>query len=214
MPTPETLGLFALAALALLVVPGPAVIYIVNRSVSQGRAIGLISMLGIQTGAAVHVTFAALGLSAILMSSATAFNAVKYLGAAYLVYLGVRTLLTKPAHLPTALPKVTARRAYAQGVVVNVLNPKTALFFLSFLPQFVDTDRGPVVTQTLVLGAVFILLAMCSDGAYAIAASAVRDVLLRSKTWLRVQRYVSGSVFVGLGLLAAMTGTHRTTASS
>jgi len=214
VPTLSTFGVFALAALALLVVPGPAVLYIVNRSVSQGRAIGLVSMLGIQTGGAVHVTFAALGLSAILMSSATAFNVVKYVGAAYLVYLGIRTLLTKPAAVRTELPKVTARRAYAQGVVVNVLNPKTALFFVAFLPQFIEPDRGPVVTQTLLLGATFILLAMCSDGAYAIAASAVRDVLLRSRTWPRVQRYVSGSVFIVLGVLAASAGGHRRTTSA
>ena len=153
MPAWATLGVFALAALALLAVPGPSVLYIVTQSIRDGRRAGLVSMLGIQTGALVHVTAAALGLSALLVSSAAAFDAVKFAGAAYLVYLGVRRLLGRDEpDLTDPREQVELRRLYTQGIVVNVLNPKTALFFFALLPQFVDPARGPVFVQVLVLG--------------------------------------------------------------
>src|SRR5690242_2030640 len=153
MPSPTALLLFAAASIALLVVPGPSVLYIVTRSVSQGRRAGLISVLGVHVGSVVHVSAAALGLSALLASSATAFAAVKYLGAAYLCWLGVRKLRRRGAGPVEETPAVPRARLFTQGVVVNVLNPKTAIFFLAFLPQFVDPRRGPVAVQIVVLGA-------------------------------------------------------------
>ena len=160
MPDASTLGLFSLAALALLVIPGPAVTYIVMRSVDQGRTAGFVSILGIHTGSAVHVAAAVVGLSALLASSASAFTVVKLAGAAYLIFIGLRRLLT-PEPAPDAEPVRTGlRRVYVQGFVVNLLNPKTALFFLAFLPQFVDPARGAVPLQVAILGVLFIGLGL------------------------------------------------------
>ena len=208
---PQTLAVFALAALALLAVPGPAVVYIVTRSIQQGRASGLASVLGIHVGTLVHLAFATLGLSAILASSATAFTTVKLLGAAYLIVVGIRTLLgraeedeTDPQHPPRR-----RRRDFAEGVVVNVLNPKTALFFLAFLPQFVDPNHGQAWLQILLLGLTFMLLGLVTDSMWALAAGSAGETLRKSRRWAQVQRYVSGSVFVGLGVVTALTGSHR-----
>ena len=206
MPTVGTLGLFALAALALIVVPGPAVLYIVAQSIDQGRVAGLVSALGVASGGLVHVVAAAVGLSALLVSSATAFTVVKYAGAAYLIGVGLYTLLRRregPESAPP--PQRRLRNVYAQGVVVNVLNPKTALFFLAFLPQFVDRGAGSVGTQIAVLGLVFVVLAVSSDSVWALAAGAASGWLRGNPRFLAVQRYVSGTVFVGLGVLAAGT---------
>jgi len=210
MPEPSTLAVFSVAALGLLVVPGPAVIYIVTQSVSHGRRAGLVSVLGIEAGGLVHVAAATLGLSALLASSAAAFDAVKYAGAAYLVYLGVRRLLGYDVVASIDLPQRERRaRLFRQGVVVNVLNPKTALFFLAFLPQFVDPDGGSAAVQALALGLLFIVLAVVSDSVYALVAGTARTWLLRSRAYVRAQRYVSGAVFVGLGVGAALSGTRK-----
>jgi threonine/homoserine/homoserine lactone efflux protein len=208
---PGTLAVFALAALALLAVPGPAVIYIVTRSIHQGRASGLASVLGIHVGTLVHLAFATLGLSAILASSATAFTAVKLLGAAYLVVVGIRTLLGRADEDETdpQQPPRRRRRDFAEGVIVNVLNPKTALFFLAFLPQFVDPDHGHAWLQILVLGLTFMLLGLVTDSMWALAAGSAGETLRKSRRWATVQPYVSGSVFVGLGVVTALTGSHR-----
>jgi threonine/homoserine/homoserine lactone efflux protein len=201
MPTLTTIMFFALAALALLVVPGPAVLYIVTRSVESGRRVGLASVAGVHVGTVVHVLAAAAGLSALLVSSATAFALVKYAGAAYLVVLGVRRLLERHDAVTPEPAPTSPRRAFAQGVVVNVLNPKTALFFLAFLPPFLDPRRGPVFVQVLVLGLTFIAIGLLSDSAYALAAA------LLAGRWraVRVGRRVSGLVYIGLGLVAAVT---------
>ena len=210
MPEPSSLALFVPAALALLVVPGPSVLYIVTQSVSQGRRAGLVSMLGIQTGALVHVTAAAVGLSALIVSSALAFSVVKYVGAAYLVVLGVRRLLGGEGLAHAApRPRRSHARLYRQGIVVNALNPKTALFFLAFLPQFVDPERGSVALQVIVLGVLFIALAIMSDSAWAMASGTASAWLRASPRFARVERLVSGGVFVGLGLAAAATGSRR-----
>jgi threonine/homoserine/homoserine lactone efflux protein len=208
---PGTLVLFSLAALAILVVPGPAVIYIVTRSINQGRSAGLASVLGIHVGTLVHLAAATVGLSAILVSSATAFTVVKALGALYLIVIGIRTLLGRadPAATDPQRPPRRRRRDFAEGVVVNVLNPKTALFFLAFLPQFVDPALGQAWLQILVLGLTFILLGLVTDSTWALAAGSAGETLRRSRHWARVQRYVSGSVFVGLGVVTAFTGSHR-----
>jgi len=207
---PEALAVFSLAALAILAVPGPAVLYIVTRSIDQGRGAGLASVLGIHVGTLVHLTAATVGLSAILVSSATAFTIVKVLGALYLIVIGIRTLLGRadPADTDPQRPPRRRRRDFAEGVVVNVLNPKTALFFLAFLPQFVDPARGQASLQILVLGLTFMLLGLVTDSIWALAAGSAGETLRKSRRWAQVQRYVSGSVFVALGVVTALTGSH------
>ena len=197
-----------MAALVLLVIPDPAVLYIVAQSVSRGRAAGLVSMLGVQTGGLVHVAAATAGLSALLVRSSLAFSAVKYAGAAYLVFLGMRRLLggEDTASLPQ---ERDLRGLFAQGIVVNVLNPKTALFFFAFLPQFVDVSRGHVAFQIATLGLVFILLAIVSDGIYAVASGSAAGWLRNRCGALQAQRFAAGSVLVGLGLATALSGAHR-----
>lgn len=199
-----TLAIFAGAAIALLVVPGPSVLYIVTRSMDQGHRAGLISVAGIHIGTVGHVAAGAVGLSAVVASSATAFNVIKYAGAAYLVTLGVVRLVRRaPETLDQPSRSRTDRQIFVQGVFVNLLNPKTALFFLAFLPQFVDPARGSVAVQTIVLGCVFIALGLCSDTAYALLAGSAGSWLRRSTNIAKMQRWVAGSVYVGLGLTAA-----------
>ncbi|MGH2591832.1 MAG: LysE family translocator [Actinomycetota bacterium] len=208
MPEAHTLLLFAPVALGLLVVPGPAVLYIVTRSVDQGRTAGLVSVLGIHLGSVVHVAAAAFGLSAILMSSSVAFGIVKYGGALYLIVLGIRRLLSKeaPAEVAGDAPRASLHRIFWQGALVNVLNPKTALFFLALLPQFVDVERGAIWLQMVVLGLTFITLGMVSDGTYAVVAARAGGWLRSSARFRAARRYVSGSVLLSLGAVAALSG--------
>ena len=209
MPDSSTLLLFSAAALALIVVPGPAVLYIVAQSIDRGRLAGVVSALGVAVGGLVHVTAAAVGLSSLLVSSATAFNVVKYAGAAYLIGLGLWTILRRPDEPSVEVPRERKlSRRFWQGVVVNILNPKTALFFFAFLPQFVDPDKGSAALQIGVLGLVFVALAVTSDCVWALAAGTASHRLRGSRRFLAVQRYVSGSVFVGLGALAATAKRH------
>ena len=205
MPDIGSIITFGVASVALLLIPGPAVIYILNRSVSDGREVGLAAVAGLELGNMVHVVAASAGLSAVLATSATAFNTVKWLGAGYLVFVGVRTLLMHPAAMSGDSTSVTLKRSFTQGVVVNTLNPKVALFFVSYLPQFIDADKGAAWSQALVLGTVFVLIGCCTDGMYALTASALRDKLLTGRTLPIVQRYVAGTVFVALGVMAATT---------
>ena len=205
----STLLLFGAAALALILVPGPAVLYIVAQSIDRGRLAGFVSALGIAVGALVHVTAAAIGLSSLLVSSATAFSVVKYAGAAYLIGLGLWTILRRPDEAAVEIPKERKlSRRFWQGVVVNILNPKTALFFFAFLPQFVDPDKGSAALQIGVLGLVFVALAIVCDCSWALAAGTASERLRGSRRFLAVQRYVSGSVFVGLGALTAVAKRH------
>lgn len=206
MPSLTSLLLFVSASIALLVIPGPSVTFIVARSIQQGRTAGLVSVLGVHAGSVVHVAGAALGLSALLASSAVAFTTVKYAGAAYLLFLGIRQLLRSRA-LPTDAPEPEPEprwRLFRQGALVNVLNPKTAIFFLAFLPQFVDPTRGPLWAQAALLGLVFIALGMLSDGAYALAAGAIGDRLRRSAHVRRWLDRLSGGVHIVLGTIAAL----------
>jgi threonine/homoserine/homoserine lactone efflux protein len=215
MPEASTLALFGVAAITLLVIPGPAVLYIVTRSVDQGRAAGLASVCGVHVGTLVHVAAAAMGLSALLVSSATAYHAVRWLGAAYLIWLGVRRLLAKdePSGSGKGLhaSRLGLRRIFAQGVVVNVLNPKTALFFLAFLPQFVDVSRGSVPLQVVVFGVAFVLLGLVSDGTYALLASTGAGWLRRRPRVARTSRLVSGGVLISLGVTTALAGSRSST---
>ena len=198
---------FMLAAGLLIIVPGPAVLYVVARSIDQGRLAGIVSVLGIALGAVVHALAAAVGITAVLAASALAFSTVKYLGAAYLVYLGITTLLKKPEPQENiAVEPKPLWQIFRQGFVVNLLNPKTALFFLAFLPQFADPAHGSVPLQTFILGLIFVLIALVSDGVYALLAGQFGGWLKQSQTFQQRQRYFSGLVYIALGVGTAVSG--------
>jgi threonine/homoserine/homoserine lactone efflux protein len=199
-PELSEIELFAAASIALLLIPGPAVLYIVTQSADQGRSAGLASVAGIHIGTFVHIVAAAVGLSALILASAVAFSVVKFAGAAYLIYLGVRKLLERGSASEAEPRQAPLRRVFAQGAIVNVLNPKTALFFLAFLPQFVDTERGAVWSQVVVLGLVFVVLGLVSDSIYALVGDAVGSLLRRRA---KAMRRISGAIYVGLGAVAA-----------
>ena len=204
MPASAQLTLFLLASAILCLTPGPAVLYILARSIGQGRAAGLASVGGVAVGNLAHAIGAALGLSAILASSALAFAGLKYVGAAYLIWLGIRKFRSAPVDFGAAsFRPEPLRRIFRQGVVVGTLNPKTALFFLSFLPQFADPARGSAPVQLLLLGVAFVTMAAISDSAYALLSGTFGAWIKRRPAFLRHERHVTGSVYVGLGLLAA-----------
>jgi len=190
--------------MVLLAIPGPAVLYVVTRSIEMGRSGGLASVAGITTGTVVHITLAAAGLSSLILASRAAFDAVKYVGAAYLIFLGVRRLLTRGEDVVAeeAVPRTRAR-AYGQGIVVNLTNPKTIVFVFAFIPQFVDPGARHVWLQVFVLGLSFACLGFLSDSVYAFAAGTVADRLRGSRGIARFQRWFGGSVLVGLGVVAA-----------
>lgn len=204
------LTLFFITAFVILVTPGPAVLYIIARSVDQGRLAGIVSTLGVGFGTMFHVAAAALGISALLATSAVAFSVLKYLGAAYLIYLGIRKLMERD---PDAGQRVrvpeSLGRIFWQGVVVNVLNPKTALFFLAFLPQFIDVPRGHATLQMILLGLLFVVMGIFSDGVWALFAGSAGSWLKNHLGFLRAQRYFSGSVFIALGVIMAVSGQNR-----
>ena len=204
-------GLFLIAALALAITPGPAVLYVVARSIDQGRAAGFMSALGVFVGTLVHVVAAALGLSALLMSSAVAFQSVKYLGAAYLIYLGVRKFMGRRDSRANSEVPVRQKPSaiFRQGVIVNVFNPKTALFFLAFLPQFVDVHKGHVGVQVLVLGTIFACVGFVTDNSWSLLAGTIANRVKRSVRFVRIQEYFSGTVYISLGLATAFSGSHR-----
>jgi threonine/homoserine/homoserine lactone efflux protein len=207
MPESSHLYLFVATALVLLLTPGPAVLYVIARSVNQGWTAGVVSVLGLETGTLFHVAAAALGISALLLSSALAFSVVKYLGAAYLIYLGIRKLLTRDeARANDAQRRESLKRVFWEGVVVNLLNPKTALFFFAFLPQFINPSRSDVTAQMLFLGCLFVGLATLSDGVYALLAGSIGGWLKGSRRFARGERYFAGSVYIGLGVTTALSG--------
>ena len=202
MPDLPTLGLFLAATAALLLVPGPSVLFIVARTLEHGRRGGLVSMLGVETGALLHVLAATAGLSAVVATSPNTLLAIKLAGAAYLLYMGVRAL-RRPAEL--TLAHGPARHLFRQGLVVDALNPKTAMFFLAFLPQFIDPSAGSIAAQTLVLGLCFVGLATLSDGGYALLAGAVAERVRRSPRARGRLSRVSGAAYLGLGTLTALS---------
>jgi threonine/homoserine/homoserine lactone efflux protein len=211
MPDASTYALFVAAALVLLLVPGPAVIYVVARSVEGGRMTGLVSVLGVELGTLMHVVFAAAGLSAILVSSAAAFSVVKWLGAAYLIWLGLRQILGSDSgdeEVPSG-GQGNRFRVFWQSVIVQVLNPKVALFFLAFLPQFVDPSRGAAWTQIVVLGTTLATLGLFTDGLYALLGGTAGDWLRKQSAGAGLRRagqYVTGGVYIALGAVAAVSG--------
>ena len=206
----SNIWLFVGAVLILVFVPGPNTLYIVARSIQQGLKAGIISSLGVHVGTLFHIAAAAFGLSALLLSSAIAFNLVKYAGAAYLIYLGIKTLLTKEGtESAPQLEQADLSRVFWQGVIVNLFNPKTALFFFAFLPQFIDPARGSITLQIIVLGVIMIVLGSLSDWSYALAAGSIGRWMGHNVKFLRRQRYFAGSVYLGLGAATAFSGTHK-----
>jgi threonine/homoserine/homoserine lactone efflux protein len=212
MPDVPTFALFVAAALALLLVPGPAVIYVVARSVEGGRLTGLVSVLGVELGTLLHVVFAAAGLSAIVLSSAVAFSVVKWLGAAYLVWLGLRQFLGRDGgdqEAPLSGRGENRLRVFSQSVLVQVLNPKVALFFLAFLPQFVDPSRSAAWRQVVVLGTTLATLGLFTDGLYALLGGTAGEWIRKQRAGAglrRARRYVTGGVYIALGAVAVISG--------
>jgi len=197
MPSPEILAFFAATTLALLLVPGPSVLFIVARTLEHGRRGGLTSMLGVETGALVHVLAATVGLGALVAASPTALLVLKFTGAAYLLWMGVRALRGRGHEFGTV--SAGDGKLFRQGLVVDALNPKTAMFFIAFLPQFVD-PAGNVALQTFVLGLTFVTLATLTDGTYALLAGAIAE---RLRTRTRHLSRAAGAAYVGLaGALA------------
>ena len=211
MPDGSTLLLFIGASLALLAVPGPAVIYVVTRSLDQGRSAGIVSMLGVETGTFAYALAAAVGLTGLIAASETGFTIVKYAGAAYLIYLGVRRLIggDEPEEAATS----ARSRLFLRGMVVQLLNPKIAIFFLAFLPQFVDSSTGPIATQILILGTLFTALAILSDGAYVLLAGAAGSWLRSGDRARRRLARISGGIYIGLGVTAALSGSSSSSKS-
>ena len=199
MIDPTTFALFVTVSLAVVLIPGPNHLYIAARGLSQGRAAGLASAFGVEVGTLVHIAAAAAGLSYAIAQSATLFSIIKWAGVAYLVYLGVRAFTggERQAGAPEPQP---LRKVFAEGLLVNVLNPKVALFFLAFLPQFVDPGAGSPALQVVVLGFTLLLLGLISDVVYAVTAGAIGRRLTRAVTPMR---YASGVVYLALGVLTA-----------
>ncbi len=205
---PSQLAVFILASLGLLLLPGPAVLFIIARSMHQGRKAGIVSVLGLEVGSLFQVLAATLGITAILLSSALAFNIVKYLGAAYLIYLGIRKFRERDTAFENdnQMQPASLKRVFGQGIMVNLLNPKTALFFLAFLPQFVNPAHGQAALQTFILGMIFVALGTITDGGYALLAGTFGQWLRRSRQLIKGQRYFAGTMFIGLGITAALSG--------
>ena len=207
MPSTETLLIFTAAALVMNLSPGPSNFYVMSRSLAQGPAAGLIAAGGLAVGSLLHVSAAALGLSAILLYSPAAYAAVKLLGAAYLVYLGIRYLTARAEPVATVAraPGKPRRRIFLESILVEALNPKTALFFLAFLPQFVEVGAGPVAAQVLLLGFIVTLTAMPCDAVVAFAAGSAARALTRQPLYQRLLNRLSGSVLIGLGVYVALS---------
>jgi threonine/homoserine/homoserine lactone efflux protein len=203
-PPWPTLSAFVLASLVLAITPGPGVFYIVSRSLVQGRRSGLISVLGIALGNLGNALAAALGLAALFAVSALAFSVVKYAGAAYLIYIGVRMLLSRSEGTAPAVVAAPPGRVFRDALVVSLLNPKTTIFFAAFLPQFVSATASPM-RQSLALGLLFVLIAIVTDGLYALTAGSMSRLLARGGGG-RIGRRVGGSLFIGLGLFTALAG--------
>lgn len=204
MPTTATLLAFTVAALALIALPGPGMLLLLARGIGAGRRPAVFAALGLESGTALYVAATAAGLSAVLASSALAFSVVRYAGAAYLIVLGVRTLLgSTQLDIDPDRSGLPSGRAYRQALLIGVTNPKIAIFFLAFFPQFVDPSRGSTVTQVLVLGAVFVVLAISVDLCVANAAGTLGGWLRRRPSLARRQRYVAGSIYLALGASAA-----------
>lgn len=198
--------LFLVAAVTLVAIPGPNHLYIITRSIAEGRRAGIASALGVETGTLVHVSAAAVGLSALVAASATAFGALRYAGAAYLVYLAIRTFRSRHDLAEPALRPQPLLRIFLDGLLVNLFNPKVILFFLAFLPQFVDPAAGSIPAQITVMGLVIAAIGLTSDLVYVLAAGSLGAWLRARPAFRRRQAYATGVVYLGLGAAAALAG--------
>ncbi len=207
MPTLETLMAFSAAAIAITLAPGPSMLYVTSRSIVHGRTAGIWSALGLATGLLIHTASASLGLSAIFIYSPLAFFVIKYLGATYLIYLGIQMLLIKKSLslIPTTSPPLSSLRIYGQGIITEILNPKTALFFLSFLPQFVDPLQGSPATQMMILGCILVFTALLADLFIAITGGTITKSVLAQPILQKVQNWIAGTVLIALGLRLAFS---------
>jgi threonine/homoserine/homoserine lactone efflux protein len=204
------IAVFVAASLAVIVAPGPDNIYVLTRGVAGGREVALASAWGMCSGLLAHTTLAALGLSAVLARSAAAFSVVKHVGAAYLIYLGVRALLSKEGFGTSAVeePAEQLRRFFLKGLTMNLLNPKVAVFFLAFLPQFADPGTSGTALRLVVLGLVFALLSVVVFSAIALFSGLLGDRLSSNPRYATALRWLTGCVLVGLGLRLALSGRH------
>ncbi|MCP2339582.1 LysE family translocator [Actinomadura rupiterrae] len=196
--------LFLLAATTLIAIPGPNHLYIVTRSIADGRRAGVVSALGVECATLVHVALAAAGLSALIAASATAFSVLRYAGAAYLLYLAVRTLRSRDELSEVRVAPASLRRVFLDGLLVNLFKPKVVLFFLAFLPQFVDRAAGAVPLQIAVMGLTVGAIGLLSDTVYAVAAGSIGSWLRARPVFRRRQRYATGLIYLGLGAAAAL----------
>jgi threonine/homoserine/homoserine lactone efflux protein len=198
-------SLFVAASWALIIAPGPDMLYVITRGMSQGRKAGLLSALGVTLGILVHTTSAAFGLAVLLQTSALAFLLVKYIGASYLIYLGFKALKDKSNFAPLEAHKQAGLRTiFWQGVLSNVFNPKVALFFLAFLPQFVNQNSAETTLQILTLGIIFALFGVMFLSLVGFFAGGIGDWLLQQRHVASKLRWLTGSIFIGLGLRLAM----------
>ena len=206
MFNPTSFRLFLVTCIILVMTPGPDTLYVLARSLGQGRRAGIISAIGICCGFLVHTAAAAIGLSAILMTSALAFTVVKYAGASYLIYLGIRTLTTRTTAHAVPLATATAyQRLFTQGFLTNVLNPKVALFFLAFIPQFVDPARSAVSSQVIIYGLIDMAMCLVWLSGIAVIAGSARQWLVRQRTFWRTQRWFTGGILLFLGIRLLLT---------
>src|ERR1700704_166636 len=203
MPEQSAFLTFLLAAFMLNIAPGPDMLYVIGRSVGQGRKAGIVSSLGVFVGCWVHILAAAFGIAALLRSSPMAFNLVRYAGAAYLIYLGIKMVIQKTDLSSQQLKRESLASIFRQGAITNVLNPKVAIFFLAFLPQFIDARRGSVVLQILGLGLIFNVGGTLVNLAVAYAGGTLGELLRRNQHIARLQRRFTGVIFIGLGLRLA-----------
>lgn len=210
MPSLTTIGLFALAAFTLSLIPGPDMIYIATRSISQGRSAGIASVLGIYAGDLVHILAALLGLSALVAASADALSIIKYAGAAYLIYIGVQTFLSKAETLQVKSEEpAQLKEIFYQGLLVNVLNPKVILFFLAFLPQFLEPARGHITLQIIVLSLLLIAVTLPVNLAVGLSGGWLGTWLQARQGVQRASKWVAGSIYIALGVTTALTGTRK-----
>lgn len=203
----STISLFVVASATLLIAPGPSVFYIMGRSIGQGTKAGFVSVLGVTLGGAVHVVFGAVGISTILITSTIAFTFIKYLGVVYLIYLGCKTLFFASSYdnesPKTNVKDKSLKQVFYESVLVELTNPKTALFFLAFFPQFISPSAGSVAVQFLLLGAIFVVLALLNDSLYALLATGIRKSLAVRKKNIKVMNQAVGICYILLGLLSA-----------
>ena len=206
MPSTENLALFALASLLLALTPGPNLLYLVSRTLCQGRSAGLVSLAGTSLGLVVHVIAAALGLSAIFVSVPVLYDILRYAGAAYLLWLawGVLKPGGRGVFAPSVLPPDSPRRLFRIGLLTSILNPKVAMFYLALFPQFIDASRGSVLGQSLVLGLIQVVIGALSDLCFVLAAGAITGALARRPLWAAVQRWLLGIVFTGIAVRLAL----------